>query len=77
MLLLSLISNPNWILCLFYVGAACLNELALGAIVGFLGFIKIIWFGFNSRVLLGVQVKYSLACKYEIIKAFLGSVELF
>ena len=32
MLLLSLISDPNWILCSSWVGAALLNKLTLGAI---------------------------------------------
>jgi len=77
MSLLSSISDPNWISCSSYVGAAHLDELALGAIVGFLGFVEIVRFGFNSGVLSGVQVKYSLACKWEIIKAFPGSRVLF
>jgi len=48
MLLLSLISNPNWILGSSRVEAALLNKLTLGAIVSFLRFISIIRFSFNS-----------------------------
>ena len=40
-----------------------MDKLALGAIVNFLKFVRIVQFGFNSGVLLGVQVKYSLAYK--------------
>ena len=49
MSLLFLISNPNWILCSSWVEAGLLNKLALGAIISFLRFIRIIQFGFNSR----------------------------
>src|SRR6266702_2832852 len=75
--LLSSIFDPNWISCSSWVGVALLDELALGAIIGFLGFVGIVRFSFDSRVLLGVQVKYSLACKWDIIGAFPGSVGLF
>jgi hypothetical protein len=59
-LLLSSISNPNWILYSFWVKVALFKELALG---GIFGIINIVRFGFDSGVLLGVQVKYSLAYK--------------
>ena len=74
---MSLIFNPNWILCSSWVRAALLDKLALGAIIGFLWFVGIVRFSFDSGVLSGVQVKYSLACKWEIVKAFPGSIELF
>ena len=48
-LVLSLISNPNWISCSSQVEAGLLDELALGAIISFLGFIGLMRFGFNSR----------------------------
>ena len=41
-LLLSSISNPNWILCSSYIEAGPLDKLALGAIVGFLRFVGIV-----------------------------------
>jgi len=47
-LLLSLISDPNWILGSSWVKAALLDKLALGAIISFLRFVGIIRFGFNS-----------------------------
>ena len=60
MLLLSLIFNSNWILYSSWVEAALFKKLALG---GIFGIVDIVRFGFNSRVLLGVEVKYSLAYK--------------
>jgi len=48
MLLLSLISNPNWISCSSQVEAGLLDKLALGAIISFLGFVGLMRFGFNS-----------------------------
>jgi len=47
-LLLSSISNPNWILGSSRVEAALLNKLALGAIISFLRFVGIVRFSFNS-----------------------------
>jgi hypothetical protein len=58
--LLSSISDPNWILYSFWVKVALFKELTLD---GISGIVDIVWFGFNSGVLLGVQVKYSLAYK--------------
>ena len=48
MLLLSLISDPNWISYSSWVEAGLLNKLALGAIVSFLGVIGLMRFSFNS-----------------------------
>jgi len=49
MLLLSLIFNPNWISCSSWVEVGLLDELTLGAIISFLGFVGFMRFGFNSR----------------------------
>jgi len=48
MLLLSLISNPNWISCSSQVEVGLLDELALGAIISLLGFVGLVRFSFNS-----------------------------
>jgi len=48
MLLLSLISDPNWISCSSWVEAGLLDKLALGAIISFLGFVGLMRFSFNS-----------------------------
>ena len=60
MLSLSSISDPNWISCSFQVKVALFKELTLG---GISRIVNLMQFAFNSRVLLGVEVKYSLAYK--------------
>ena len=54
-------------MCSSWVEVGLLDELALGAIIGFLRIVGIVRFSFNSRVLLGVQVKYNLAFKSRIL----------
>ena len=61
-------------MCSSWVGAALLDELALGTIVGFLRFVGIVRFGFDSG---GYRSSPIWLAKWGIVKAFAGSVELF